>query len=398
MFNRLRAFFAPETRALDLTSAAVLLGNMQTAAGPSVTAETAMRSPTALACVRALAETAGMLPVHVYRRGAGGEKARASDHPADQLLNGFANPWTPAPQLRTQLAFDAVLRGAGFARVVRVGGAVRELHRLEPSAVTVTLADDGEPEHRFQPKAGGAVPLSWRDVLHVHTPGADITRPLALIDAAREAIGLDIAMAGHQSRIFRNGGRPSGALKVPKGTRLAPETLARIKASWQAAHAGENSGGTALLEDGLEFEQLTLSAVDLQFLELRRFVVEEIARALRVPAVLINDLERATWRNVEELARLFLTFGLLPWLEMLQGAFTRALLTEAERADHFIEFVVDDLLRADIETRFAAYREATGGAWLTPNEARALENRSPIDGGDALILQAGQGGATDGTA
>ena len=109
-----------------------------------------------------------------------------------------------------------------------------------------------------------------------------------------------------------------------------------------------------------------------------------------MPGTLIGDLERATWRNVEELARQFLQFTLLPWLEVWQAAFTRTLLKPEERGDFFLEFVVDDLLRADLAARFAAYRNAVGGAWLTPNEARRLDNRPPVEGGDTLIRQAGQ--------
>lgn len=396
MFDRIRSYFRPETRTLDLVSAGVLVASAPTAAGPTVNAETAMRSPTALACSRALAETLGSLPCHVYRRTADGGRERAREHPADEALNGFSNPWTPAPHLRTQLQYDALFFGAGYARVVRVGGTVREVHRLDPRSVTVRIADDGEPSYEFRPKSGGVEVLSWQDVLHLVMPGADVEKPLSILTAAREAIALDLALSAHSGRVFRDGGRPSGVLQSPR--KLAGETLARLKASWTANHAGEASGRTAILEDGITFEPISRSPVDLQLLELRRFQVEEIARAFRVPAVLINDLERATWRNVEELSSLFRSYCLLPWLEAWEGAIGRALFTADERREYFVEFVLDDLLRADIASRFQAYREAAGGAWLLPNEIRALENRPPVDGGDSLIMQAGQGGAADGNA
>jgi HK97 family phage portal protein len=189
--------------------------------------------------------------------------------------------------------------------------------------------------------------------------------------------------------LFANGARPSGVLEYAKA--VTPEILKRLRDSFNSAHAGgANAGKTLILEDGMSFKQLEFSSVDLQFLELRRFAIQEIARAFKVPGTLIGDLERATWRNVEELARQFLQFTLLPWLEIWQAALTRVLLTPAERSRYFLEFIVDDLLRGDLAGRFAAYRNAVGGAWLTPNEARQLDDRPPVKGGDELIRQAGQ--------
>jgi HK97 family phage portal protein len=145
-----------------------------------------------------------------------------------------------------------------------------------------------------------------------------------------------------------------------------------------------------ILEDGMDFAQIAFSSVDLQFLELRRFAVQEIARVLRVPLTLVGDFDRAVWRNVEELARQFVTTTLMPWAEIWQAGLERILLTPDERRSHFIEPVFDDMLRGDIAARFTAYRQAGGGAWLTRNEIRALDNRPPVPGADDLILQAGQ--------
>ena len=334
------------------------------------------------------------MPVKLYRRDASGNRERVTDHPVVGPVTGFANPWTPATDLRTRLQADVLTHGAGFGRVVRVQGTVREIHRLKPTAVSVWIEDDGAPSYRYTPTTGGEIVLGFDEVIHLGTPGSEIDKPVSIVSLCREAIGLDIAMCAHQGRVFRDGGRPSGILKTER--QLAPDSLKRLRDAWSSGHAGENSGRTAILENGLSFQQIALSFVDAQFLELRRFAVEEIARAFRVPAVLINDLERATWRNVEELSRLFFTFTLLPWLETWEGALSRALLTEDERRTLFLEFETGDLLRGDTATRFAAYREASGSSWLTPNEVRALENRPPVPGGDELVRQAGQAPATTG--
>lgn len=369
-----------------------LFGAPSTAAGIAVGPDTALRSPTAAACIRAIAETIGTLPVHVFTRTDAGRE-RDTAHPAAGLLAGDANPWTGSAELRTALQVDALLHGRAFALAIRSGGRVRELHRLDPSAVTVETDEAGEPSFRIILKAGGQRVYPWQDILFIQTPGGTVDRPISLTSLAREAIGIDLAMAEHQARIFGNGARPSGVLEYPKA--LSPEVAKRLRASFDAQHAGAVNGGkTLILEDGMAWKPVQFNSVDLQFLELRRFAVQEIARTYRVPGTLIGDLERATWRNVEELSRQFLTFTLLPWLDVWEAALCRVLFTPRERASRFLEFVTDDLLRGDVAARFDALGKAVGAPWMTPDEARALENRPPIKGGNELVRQAGQTGAS----
>lgn len=369
-----------------------LFGATPTSSGVGVSAVTALQSPTCLAAIRAIAETIGGLPVQVFRRNPDGSRERDDSHPAAALLTGDWCPWSSSTESRTTLQTDALLHGAGYAQAVRVSGQVRELHRLEPTAVTPELNQDtGEPSYRVRQARGSDVVLPWSDVINLHVPGAAWNRPINLVSLAREAIGLDITMAAYQGRLFSGGARPSGVFEHPK--MLSAETLERLAKSFRDRHAGGNSGGTLILEDGMKFTPLSFSSVDLQFLELRRFAVQEIGRVFKVPATFIGDLERATWRNVEELSRQFLTFCLLPWLEVWESAISRVVFTPQERTRFFVEFQTADLLRGDTAGRFAAYRNSAGGAWMTPNEVRRLENLPPVEGGDELIKQAGQSGA-----
>ncbi|MFT3724649.1 MAG: phage portal protein [Hyphomonadaceae bacterium] len=370
---------------------AALFGAQPSAAGVSVTAETAMRSPTFLACTRLIAETLGSLPIHVFEKGPNGERTRASDHPVSQLLSGDWAPWESGCDTRTALQVDVILHGQAFARVLKANGKPREIHRLEPSAVAV---DRSGPEPVFRTKINGEEErLDWREVVFVSTPGSAPGRPMSLVNLLREAIGLDLVMAEHQGRIFANGARPAGLLKAGPN-KIGAEQLEFLRKQF-SDHAGAKSGKTLILEDGFDFKELQFNSVDLQFLELRRLAGQDIARGMKVPGTLVGDLERATWRNVEELNRQFVTVTLLPWIERWTGALARVLLTPVERQTLYLEFIPEDLLRGDITARFTAYRQAAGGAFLTPNEIRELENRSPIDGGDKLILQAGQSGSAD---
>ncbi len=392
MFNRIRALF--ETRSTLANPSPELLalfGSAPTASGISVSADTALRSPTTLAACRVIAESMGSLPMHLFRRGADGSRERDSSHPAAAILSGDWCPWAGSVETRTAMQLDALLHGAAYALIVRTGATPRELHRLDPRTVTV---DTSGTEPRFKIRDNGVERVrDWRDILYVPTPGSAFGRNICLINLAREAIALDLVMAEHQARLFSNGARPSGVFKY--GKTLGPEALKRLRESFGAAHAGgENGGRTLFLEDGMDFAATQFSSVDSQFLELRRLVIQEIGRVFKIPGTLIGDLDRATWRNVEELMRQFVQTCLMPWAEVWQSALERALLTPEERREYFIEAVFDDMLRGDIASRFTAYRQATGGSWLTPNEVRKLDNRPPVAGGDELIRQAGQADAT----
>ncbi len=379
IFDRL---FHRETRAITEDRYSWLV--LPTAAGVSVNADTALKSPTCLACVRVISEAVAQLPVHVYQRLEGSEKQRAPDHPAWRLLHDRPNPWTSSFEFRRQLMVDAMLHGAGYAAVIRTRGQIRELHRLPPAAVTVELDENtGEPSYRFRQSTGGDVSYGWADIIHIPGVPKIDGKSDAITHLIREAIAVDIAMAEHQARLFGNGARPAGILKVPG--RLNEDAISRIRESWNNQHGGgANSGKTAVLESGVEFQPIALSSTDAQFLELRRFAVADIARGFRVPLIFAGDLERATWRNVEQLGQHFLTFALMPWLKVWEAALTRAVLADDEQESHFVEFLIDDLVRADIAARFEAFNKAVGGPWMTANEVRAADNRAPIEGGDVL--------------
>lgn len=370
---------------------AQLFGGVQTSAGVAVSASTALHSPVTLAACRAIFETCAQIPAHLYERGADGSRKRVTDHPAARVLGGPWAPWSGNFEGRAALGLDALLHGAGYAEVISAG-AKREIHRLDPAATTIDWSS-GEPVARTRAK-GTERRVPWERLLVINTPGSTPGRQLCLVNLAREAIALDISMSAHQGRMLSNGARPSGLLKV--GGKLSPERIKELRESWASMYAGgANSGKTAVLEDGWEFKELQFSSVDMEFMAQRKFVILEIARAFRVPPTLLADLERGTWNNTEQLATQFVTFGLLPWLQVWEEALSRVLIAPADRDRYFVEFQIADLLRADTVARFGALRQAVGGAWMTRNEARKIENLPPVEDGDELLLQAGQAPSTD---
>jgi HK97 family phage portal protein len=344
--------------------------------GIAVTPRSAMHCTPVRCAVQAIAEPMGALPCIVYRRSADGAKERAGEHPVHALLHDQANEWTPAATFREQITRDALLHGDGLAFINRVDGKPIELIRLQPDAITIQANPaTGEPVYRQ-----GESIIPRENVLHIAAPSTDGIRGDSPVRLASEAIGLALIMERHAAQLFGNGARPSGVLRFQ--TKLGDESAKRIKAAWQAAHGGGKSGGTAVLEEGGEFQSLALTSSDAQFLELRKFAIEEIARAFRVPPHMLFELGRATWSNSEQMRQDFLTFCLMAWIKRWEGEIRLKLFTPEERESYFAEFLLDDLLRADFATRMDGYAKAIAARILNPNEARAAENRAPYEGGD----------------
>jgi HK97 family phage portal protein len=390
MLSRLTTYFGLERKATLATPSPELLalfGAAPTASGAAVTPETALRCPAVYASVKVIAESVAQLPLHLYRRTAGGAKERATDHPLAEILHDSANDWTSAFEFRLGMQTALLLHGNAYAYIGRSSNRIVELVQIPSSAVAVDVdSATQEPAYRVQTSDGGPKIYDRTEILHLRTLGTSPHVGLSPILQAREAIGIAFAQEEHAARLFSSGARPAGVIKHPKS--IGPEVLKRLRESFQRLYAGgENSGRTLILEDGCEFQPLTFSSVDIQFLELRRHQVAEIARVFRVPLHMLQDLERTTHANAESLGQQFLSLTLMPWLKLWEQAIRRSLFTSEELASGlYTEFLTDDLARADLAARFDAYSKAVTNGLLSPNEVRAAENRSPYPGGDQFRL------------
>lgn len=361
-------------------AAFALFGGVPNASGIVVGENTTMKQSVAGACVRLLSSTTGTLPVHVFQKDDNGGRQRAADNPAEKLLSGFVAPWLSSSEFRQGMTRGAIFDGAAYAIVSRVRGQVREILPVPASAVRRETDDiTGEPSYVLNLKGGQSRRYSFRDVVEVRPFGGR-----ALARDAGEAIGVAVTLERHAAKLFGSGARPAGVLKVAgKLTEIAAE---RISKAWNGAFGGpEGSAKTAVLEEGASFEAIALKSTDAQFLELRAMQINEICRCFDVPPVLVGDLSKAVWRNVEELALVFAQYTLLPWLTCWENALERALLTPEERdGGLYIEFDTAGLVRGDLASRMQAYREAISSKIMTPNEARARENLPRHPDGDRL--------------
>lgn len=368
--------FSTEQKALTLTGpdALTLFGAIPTTTGLSIGPGNAMRVPAVACAVSLISETIGALPVKLYDRDT---KDALTDHPAYRLVHDEANEWTSAAELRESLTTDALLHGAGHAQVIRLNdGTPYELHRLEPGKVQFNQEPDGEPFYLVSTDSG-QVRMSYRDVLRIEAFGG--TSPVTL---GREAIALALSFESHIGGIFANGGRPSGVIKAQKV--MDVDAKKKVASSWFATHGGTKAGGTAILDEGMDYTPLSMTLADTQFAENRLEQIREIARVFRVPPTMLFELSRGTWSNTEEMARQFYNITLKPWLTDWAWAYARCLLTPEERKEAYVEAVTDDLLRTDTAARATAFGQYRSMGVMTANEVRAAQNLPPLPDGDEL--------------
>lgn len=387
MFTDIKAFFkGPERKSVD--GYEVLTGGaLPTAAGVSVSPETAMRCSVSFACIKVIAETIEQLTPHLYRR-KGEDRERATDHPLYALVTKAANDWTPASEFRLVLGTHLATHGNAFAFVNRDGaGRVVELIPLDPRAVSIR--QDPRTMAPVYSVATGNPALPARDydrseILHIRGVGLDVHKGASPVTLGREAIGLSLTLEAHCAGLFGRGAKPSGILKV-KGKKT-PEALQRIRSLFTRFYSGADAEHrTMMFDDDMDFTQIQLNSVDAQTLEMRRFQIEEVSRFWRVPLHLVNEMDRATHANAESMGQQFLTFCMLPILRLWCDALAITLLSPDERETLYFEFLVDDLARADIAARFSAMSGAISAGILNPNEARAMENRPPYAGGETFM-------------
>lgn len=364
----------PEQKSLTSPDAALeaMFGITTTSTGITVSSQQALRVPVVANSVQLISEAVASLDIQV-KRIVDGVEVDVPDHPVLGLLRDEANEWTTGFELIRQIVVDVLTQDAGgMVWVNRVNGEPRELIRYRSGVLMFDFdTDTGERKYRL-----GNRPIPARDVVHLIPPLG--RSPLTL---AREAIAIAVALDQHAQKLFARGAKPSGALKFPKG--IGEEAVKKIREAWRATHEGDDSGGrTVILYDGTEFDPFTFTSTDAQFLENRRFQIEEIARAFNIPAPMVGDLSRATWSNSEQKGREFLSYTLEPWLLGLEGALRRALFSDDERSSYVIRFDRDDLTRADLSTRATVINSLIASQTINPNEGREWLGLTPRKGGD----------------
>ena len=363
-------------------------------AGKRVNERSAMQMTAVYSCVRILSEAVASLPLHFYRIRDDGGKEKAVDHPLYQILHDEPNPEMTSFLFRETLMTHLLLWGNAYAQIIRNGkGEVIALYPLMPDRMSVDRDDKGNLYYEYQRNDGDAntmkgttVVLRPEDVLHVPGLGFDGLVGYSPIAMAKNAIGLAIAAEEYGAKFYANGAAPSGVLEHP-GVIKDPS---RVRESWVSTFGGSsNANKIAVLEEGMKYTPISIAPEQAQFLETRKFQVNEIARIFRIPPHMIGDLEKSSFNNIEQQSLEFVKYTLDPWVCRWEQAVKRSLLTEEEKKQYFAKFNVDGLLRGDYESRMNGYAVARQNGWMSANDIRELENLDQIsaeDGGDLYLV------------
>lgn len=361
--------------------------------GKQVNERSAMQMTAVYACVRILSESIAGLPVHLYRYMDTGSKEKALTHPLYRLLHDEPNPEMTSFVFRETLMTHLLLWGNAYAQIIRNGkGEVIALYPLMPNRMTVDRDEHGQLYYSYQMNnedaptmTTGTVVLKPRDVLHVPGLGFDGLVGYSPIAMAKNSIGMAIACEEYGAKFFANGATPGGLLEFP-GTVKNPDA---IRESWNKGFSGSNSHKIAILEEGMKYTPISISPEQAQFLETRKFQIDEIARIFRVPPHMVGDLEKSSFSNIEQQSLEFVKYTLEPWIVRWEQSLNRSLLSETEKATFFVKFNVDGLLRGDYQSRMSGYATARQNGWMSANDIRELENLDRIPpelGGDLYLI------------
>ena len=367
----------------------------RTTSGKPVNERTAMQTTAVYACVRILAEAVASLPLHVYEYQDDGGKKLVHDHPLYYLLHDEPNPEMTSFVFRETLMSHLLIWGNAYAQIIRDGaGRVLGLYPLLPDKMDVQRDDKGNIYYVYSRnsdenpmfKEYGNIKLKAEDVLHIPGLGFDGLIGYSPIAMAKNAVGMTLACEEYGASFFANGANPGGVLEHP-GVLKDPS---KVRESWNSVYRGVNNAHKiAVLEEGMKYQQIGIPPEEAQFLETRKFQINEIARLYRIPPHMVGDLDKSSFSNIEQQSLEFVKYTLDPWVIRWEQSLQRSLLLPGEKGKYFIKLNVDGLLRGDYQSRMNGYAVGRQNGWFSANDIREMENMNPIpdeEGGNLYLI------------
>ena len=367
----------------------------RTTSGKPVNERTAMQTTAVYACVRILAEAVASLPLHVYEYQDDGGKKLVHDHPLYYLLHDEPNPEMTSFVFRETLMSHLLIWGNAYAQIIRDGaGRVLGLYPLLPNKMDVQRDDRGNIYYVYSRnsdenpmfKEYGDIRLKAEDVLHIPGLGFDGLIGYSPIAMAKNAVGMTLACEEYGASFFANGANPGGVLEHP-GVLKDPS---KVRESWNSVYRGVNNAHKiAVLEEGMKYQQIGIPPEEAQFLETRKFQINEIARLYRIPPHMVGDLDKSSFSNIEQQSLEFVKYTLDPWVIRWEQSLQRSLLLPGEKGKYFIKLNVDGLLRGDYQSRMNGYAVGRQNGWFSANDIREMENMNPIpdeQGGNLYLI------------
>jgi HK97 family phage portal protein len=355
---------------------------------PNVGIDSALQVSTVWACVVLIVENLSSLPVNVFKTDPRGEREIDTSSRLHQVMHLSPNRRQTSMEFWMTMLINLVLRGNAYARIVRDNaGDVVALWPMTADQVEVIIADDGQLVYIYSFENEGYV-YNEKDVLHIRGMGNGVMG-MAPLDYMRSSVGVAISAQNHTSRTFRKDARRPGVLM--SDSVLTPEQRAAVKKNFGDISQG-NGRELYVLEAQFKFEALGMSPADIQLLESRKFAVQDLARWLGVPSVLVNDTGETTslGSSVQQIVDGFFKLRLRPMLTLVEQRIEKSVLSSSQRArGYVIEFNFDALLRASLKDRVEIYAKQVQNGLKTRNECRKKENDSPIndEAADQLTVQ-----------
>lgn len=395
MRNPLRALFDRRSIGTSHDLWTYLSRGSVSSSGAVVNEQTAFAVPVVLTCVSLISRTIMTLPIDVYERLPEGRKRKSDEHPLARLFDN-PNSWQDWPMFCQMMQAHLLLRGNAYAWVNWVGvpgsefQQAREIIPLHPDQIRVepieTAASGPGYELRYTltKRNGQQVPLPADEMMHLRGLSTNGYMGRSPIDDLKDTIGGALSSQEYSSNFWKRDATPPLALKHPKV--LSDKAKKGIEESWEKTYGGKDGRRVAVLEEGMEIEQLSVTPEDGQFLETTKFSRSQLAGAFHVPPHMIGDTEKSTsWgTGIEQQQIGYLTFTIQPWLTVWEHGIKRCLIANPKR--FYVKFKVEGLLRGDSAGRSTFYQKMHGVGSLSSNDIRALEDMDPVDGGNTYYV------------
>ena len=386
--DRCKLFLTPQNALFEVLqkySQDFLAGeDVPTADNTTIDANTAMSFTAVFACNRVLSETLASCPIFLYEKDSKGNRVQVTDAPEYQLMHYNPNPEMTPGQFKETGMSNMNLGGNFIAqKVFNLHGDLLELRPILWNRVRIDIDKDTGRLLYFID--GKTEPKTRDEILHI--PGLTLDGYIGVTPLTYAALTIDIGLSQDkfERNFYLNRASTSGIFQYPN--ELGDEAFKRLKKDIKKNYTGlSNAGVPMILEGGGQFKEVTMKLTDAQFLESKRFRIEDVCRIFRIPLHLVQDLTRSTNNNIEHQSLEFIVYTMLPWFKRWEENLNLQLLsTESKRKNRYFEFKVDALLRGDAQTRASAYAQGRQWGWLSVNDIRRLENMDPIENGDIYL-------------
>jgi HK97 family phage portal protein len=390
IFNSMRSFFSNTRASIENPNTPLngdtlgALFQRSSAAGVAVDEYSIIGLPAFYRATQILGGVVASIPFDIIEKQDDGFVRIAKDHPNYKVISREPSELYTSHTFFKTMVLHYLSHGAFYASINRnsITTRINSFTILNPTKMEMSY--NSRNELVFKNKENNKTYRS-DNIIYIPNLAWDGVKALLVPDVHRDNFGLALANRNYGANFYKNGAHLNGVLKHPG--RLTNEAYDRLKGSFNRAFGGsQNAGGTAILEEGMDFQKVGLNPADAAFNETKKATISDIARITGVPGVLLEDMDKATFGNMEQLSQMFVNYTIMPLCETIESEFNRKIFFEAEKYTYCTRFNLDGLLRGDITARSSYYTTMRNVLAMSPNEIRIKENMNPYPGGDSYEL------------